>query len=132
MNENYVFILNTCHDTAKRAETRYGFPVIFLNFHRFVILYISCDSRSVGLWTILYTKVSNGFNRETLCAENSRHKTVQIKYNNRVVHMNHQFIHLSKMAGASSIPRKFSCSFFLKKRQTKKYHGEKTRKFIEN
>ena len=27
--ENYVFILNTCHDTAKRAETRVGFPVIF-------------------------------------------------------------------------------------------------------
>ena len=27
--ENYGFILNTCHDTAKRAETRVGFPVIF-------------------------------------------------------------------------------------------------------
>ena len=27
--ENYGFILNTCHDTAKRAETRLGFPVIF-------------------------------------------------------------------------------------------------------
>ena len=27
-----------------------------LNFHRFVILYISCDTRSVGLWTILFTE----------------------------------------------------------------------------
>ena len=27
--ENYEFILNTCQDTAKRAETRVGFPVIF-------------------------------------------------------------------------------------------------------
>ena len=44
--ENYGFIVNTCHDTAKRAETRVGFPIIFsdsddrlsLNFHRLVIL----------------------------------------------------------------------------------------------
>ena len=51
--ENNRFILNTCHDTAKHAETRVGFPVIFsrlqdrlsLNFQRFVILYISCDTR---------------------------------------------------------------------------------------
>ena len=28
-SENYEFILNTCHDTAKRAETRVGFPVVF-------------------------------------------------------------------------------------------------------
>ena len=27
--KNYGFIVNTCHDTAKRAETRVGFPVIF-------------------------------------------------------------------------------------------------------
>ena len=27
--ESYGFILNTCHDTAKRAETEVGFPVIF-------------------------------------------------------------------------------------------------------
>ena len=27
--ENYGFILNTCHNTAKRADTRVGFPVIF-------------------------------------------------------------------------------------------------------
>ena len=27
--ENNRFFLNTCHDTAKRAETRVGFPVIF-------------------------------------------------------------------------------------------------------
>ena len=40
--ENYGFILKPCHDTAKRAETRVG-------FHRFVILYISCDTRNLGL-----------------------------------------------------------------------------------
>ena len=53
-------IVNTCHDTAKRAETRVGFPIFFSQlqspiepkFHRFVILYISCDTRSVDLWTI--------------------------------------------------------------------------------
>ena len=28
-NENYGFIVNTYHDTAKRAETKVGFPVIF-------------------------------------------------------------------------------------------------------
>ena len=28
-SENYGFILNTCHDTAKRADTRVGFLVIF-------------------------------------------------------------------------------------------------------
>ena len=27
--ENYGFILNTCHDTAKHAETRVGFPAFF-------------------------------------------------------------------------------------------------------
>ena len=27
--ENYGFILNTCHDTADRAETRVGLPAIF-------------------------------------------------------------------------------------------------------
>ena len=36
-----------------------------LNFHRFVILYISCDTRSVGLGQYcLIPKVSNGFNGE--------------------------------------------------------------------
>ena len=28
--ENYGLILNTCHDAAKRAETRAGFPRYFL------------------------------------------------------------------------------------------------------
>jgi hypothetical protein len=28
-NENYWFILNTCHDRAKHADTRVGFPIIF-------------------------------------------------------------------------------------------------------
>ena len=66
-SENYGFILNTCHDTVKRAETRVGFPVIFsrlrlsLNFHRFVIL--CCDTRSVGLGQYCLPKVYNGFNK---------------------------------------------------------------------
>ena len=58
---------------AKRAETRVGFPVIFSRlrrpiepkfFYRFVILhvYISCDTRSVGLGQYCLPKVSNGFN----------------------------------------------------------------------
>ena len=50
---------------TKLAETRMGFPLfsldsddrLSLNFHRFVILYVSCDTRSVGLWTILFTDV---------------------------------------------------------------------------
>ena len=33
-----------------------------LNFHRFVILYISCDTRSVGLGQYCLPKVYNGFN----------------------------------------------------------------------
>ena len=33
-----------------------------LNFHRFVILYISCDTQSVGLGQYSLPKVSNGFN----------------------------------------------------------------------
>ena len=69
VRENSGFILNTCHDTAKCTETRVGFPVIFsdsddrlsLNLHRFVILYISCDTQSVGLGQYCLPKVSNGF-----------------------------------------------------------------------
>ena len=62
--ENNGFILNTCHGTPKRAETRVGFLVIFSRFRwpiepKFsqVCLYRSCDTRSVGLWTILSTDV---------------------------------------------------------------------------
>ena len=32
--ENYGFILNTCHDIVKRAETRVGFTVIFSRLQR--------------------------------------------------------------------------------------------------
>ena len=69
---NFRFALyNISHYTAKRAETRVGFPVISpdsddrlsLNFHRFVILYISCDTRRVGLGKYCLPKVSNGFER---------------------------------------------------------------------
>ena len=34
-----------------------------LNFHRFVILYLSCDTRSVGLGQYCLPKVSNGLKR---------------------------------------------------------------------
>ena len=36
-----------------------------LNFHRFVILYISCDTRSVGLGQYCLPKVYNGFKRKS-------------------------------------------------------------------
>ena len=70
-SENYKFILNTCHDTKKRAETRVGFAVIFsrlrrpieLNFHRFVILYRFCDTRSVGLGQYCLPKVPMALRR---------------------------------------------------------------------
>ena len=62
--ENYGFIVNTCPETAKRAETRVGFPVIFSRlgwpiepkFSQVCNLYISCDTRRVGVWTILFTE----------------------------------------------------------------------------
>ena len=38
-----------------------------LNFHRFIILFISCDTRSVGLGQHCIPKVSTGFNIH-LCA----------------------------------------------------------------
>ena len=68
--ENYGFILNTCHDTAKCAETRVGFPVIFSRLWwpiepkcLQVCYYISCDTRSVGRGQYCLPKVSNGLNR---------------------------------------------------------------------
>ena len=67
-SKNYGVILNTCHDTAKRAEWVFSIfspdsdDGLSLNFHRFVILYISCDTRSVGLGQYCLPKVSNGFN----------------------------------------------------------------------
>ena len=35
-----------------------------LNFHRFVILYISCDTQSVGLGQYCLPKVYNGFKKK--------------------------------------------------------------------
>ena len=62
--KNYGFILNTCHDTAKRAETRVGFPVIFswlrwsiepklsqVWYFIYKLWYTKC-----GPWTILFTE----------------------------------------------------------------------------
>ena len=61
------FSLNTCHDTAKRAETMLGFPDIFSQlrwpiepkFLQVVVLYTSCDTLSVGLWTILFNQFNS-------------------------------------------------------------------------
>ena len=83
--ENYGFILNTCHDTAKRAETRVGFPVIFSRLRWPIepkfsqvcyFICIRCDPRSVGLGQYCLPKVSNGFKHKKylsttkLCAPN--------------------------------------------------------------
>ena len=69
-SENYGFLLNTCHDTAKRVETRVGFPVIFSRlrwpidpkFSQVCVLYISCGTRSVGLGQYCLPNMYNGFN----------------------------------------------------------------------
>ena len=64
VSENYGFISNTCHDTAKHAETRVGFPVVFSRlwwpiepkfsqvcYFLFKLWYTKC-----GTWTILFTE----------------------------------------------------------------------------
>ena len=64
VSENYGFTVNTCHDTAKRAETGWVFPLfspdsderLSLNFHRFVILYRSCDYEVWALDNTVYRK----------------------------------------------------------------------------
>ena len=56
-SENYGFILNTCHDTRNKEKQGWVFPLfspdsddrLSPNFHRFVIWYRSCDTRSMGL-----------------------------------------------------------------------------------
>ena len=53
--DNYGFILNTCHDTAIRAEIRVGFPVIFSQlrwpiepkFSQVCYFILSCDIHEV-------------------------------------------------------------------------------------
>ena len=73
-SENYKFILNTCHDTRNWWKQGWVFPLfstdsddrLSLNLHRFVILYRSCDTRSVGLGQYCLPKVSNGFKRRWL------------------------------------------------------------------
>ena len=68
-NENYGLIVNTCHETANLAEQGWVFPLfspdsddqLSLNFHRFVVLYISCDTQSVGRGQHCLPKVSIGF-----------------------------------------------------------------------
>ena len=52
---------------TRRNKSRFScyFPdsddLLSLNFHRFIILYISCDTRSVGLGQHCLPKVYNGF-----------------------------------------------------------------------
>ena len=72
-SENYGFILNTCHDTAKRAETRVGFPVIFSRLWRpiepkfsqvFYFIYKLWQIHKVWAFEqYCLPKVSNGFKR---------------------------------------------------------------------
>ena len=63
-SENYGFIVNTCHVTAKRGETRVGFPVIFSRpwwpiepkfsqvcYFIYKLWYTKC-----GPWTLLFTE----------------------------------------------------------------------------
>ena len=54
-----------------------------LSFHRFVILYRSCDTRSVGLGQYCLPKVSNGFNRTTskLNVKSKIHVHAHVKVN---------------------------------------------------
>ena len=63
--ENYGFIVNTCHDTAKRAKTRVGFPVIFSRLRWPIepkfsqvcyFIYISCDTKCGPLDNTVYRK----------------------------------------------------------------------------
>ena len=71
--ENYGFILNTCHDTAKHAETRMGFPVIFSRLRwpiepKFsqVCYYFYIQIAIHEVWAFgqyCLPKVSNGFKR---------------------------------------------------------------------
>ena len=61
-----ALLFEKTHVTTRRnvRKQRWVFPLfspdsdvrLSLIFHRFVILYISCDTRSVGLWTILFTE----------------------------------------------------------------------------
>ena len=65
-SENYGFIINTCHDHRNARKQEWVFPLFFpdsddrlsLNFHSFCFIYISCDTRSVGLWKYCLPKVS--------------------------------------------------------------------------
>ena len=71
-SENYGFSLNTCHETAKRRETRVGFLVTFSRlrwpiepqFSQVFFLYRSCDTQSLGLGQYCLPKGSNGFKRK--------------------------------------------------------------------
>ena len=64
VSENYGFILNTCHDTAKRADTRVGFPVVFSrlrwpiepNFSQVCYLIYKFWYTKCGPWKILFTE----------------------------------------------------------------------------
>ena len=63
-SENYGFILNTCHDTAKRADSRVGFPVIFSRlrwpiepkFSQVCYFIHKLWYKKCGTWTTLFTE----------------------------------------------------------------------------
>ena len=54
-----------------------------LNFHRFVILYISCDTRSVGLGQYCLPKVSNGF-KESKKSQFLNHIKLSYSYKKKI------------------------------------------------
>ena len=63
-NNTNRFILNTCHDTTKR-EDLWVFALVFTRlqwpiepkFSLICYFIISCDTQSVGLWTVLFVDV---------------------------------------------------------------------------
>ena len=77
-NENYGFILNTCHDTAKRAETRVCFPVIFsrrrwpieLKFLQVCCFIHELWYTRVGLGQYCIPQLTNCFNERIISESN--------------------------------------------------------------
>ena len=99
--EIYGFILNTCHDTAKRAETRVGFPLysphsddwLSPNFHRFVISYLThnCDVILLLNRSIILHEWRDGYNYSPIMQTG---ETVIIKLRNKVKDVNDAIDHI--------------------------------------
>ena len=101
-----------------------GFPVIFSRLrwpiepnsvHRFVILYVSCDTRSVGLGQYCLPKVSNGFkqtNKLKISQETPPPKQFFFKCN-KIKQMHTQIVQKSK----STLLKPSHESFYVCRRQ---------------